>query len=281
MTSTDLRLSTRVLALKRDVRDRLRLARADAAVVSFPKSGRTFVRVMLSHLYQARYGIDTRTLLEFDNFHAIDPAVPRILFTHDGDSLRPPEAFSSDKRAYARVPVALLARNPLDIAVSRYFHLRHRSRDGTRKALADQPIGGFVWAELGGVPSIVAFLNAWAAAGRRLDRYLLVSYEAFRVDPATTLARLAGFLGAPDDPASIEAAVAFASFENLKQKEREGYFASDRIGAREPGDSRSYKVRDGAVSGYRAHFSGEELRRLERYVAERLDPVYGYRFDGA
>lgn len=277
MTSDGLRLSTRLLALKRDVRDRLRLARADAAFVSFPKSGRTYVRVMLSHLYQRRFGIDPRSLLEFDNYHRIEPSIPRILFTHDGDSLRRTDEFSADKSAYARAKVVLLARHPLDLIVSRYFHLKHRSRDATRRSLAELPIERFAWTELGGVPSIVAFLNAWAKGGRSLKDYLVLSYEGFRTEPGVSLAQLASFFGVPAEPEDIDEAVKFASFDNLKAKERDGYFASDRIGARQGGEAQSFKVREGAVSGYRRHFDPEERRRLERYVDDNLDPVFRYR----
>ena len=39
-------------ARKRERRDRRMLATADAVIVSFPKSGRTWVRAMLSRLFQ-------------------------------------------------------------------------------------------------------------------------------------------------------------------------------------------------------------------------------------
>ena len=52
-----------------------RLRQADAAVVSFGKAGRTWLRVMLSHFYRARYGIDELILFEFDNLHRLNRAI--------------------------------------------------------------------------------------------------------------------------------------------------------------------------------------------------------------
>ncbi|MCH2100170.1 MAG: hypothetical protein MK142_17455, partial [Pseudomonadales bacterium] len=63
------------VALERRVRGGLearRLNAADAAVVSFGKSGRTWLRVMLSHFYKVRHGLDTEMLIEFDNMHRVD-----------------------------------------------------------------------------------------------------------------------------------------------------------------------------------------------------------------
>ena len=46
------------------------------------KAGRTWLRVMLSHFYRARYGVDELILFEFDNLHRLNRAIPK-LFTHD------------------------------------------------------------------------------------------------------------------------------------------------------------------------------------------------------
>jgi hypothetical protein len=67
------------LRLRRDLRDAAWLTEADAVVVSFPKSGRTFVRAMVARLYQRRFGIDERALLEFSTLRRGGPEVPRLL----------------------------------------------------------------------------------------------------------------------------------------------------------------------------------------------------------
>src|SRR5689334_16446147 len=82
---------TAALRLKRDLRDSAWLSEADAVVVSYPKSGRTFVRAMLARLYQRRFGIDERQLLEFPMLRGAPDDVPRVLFTHAGDAMRRPD----------------------------------------------------------------------------------------------------------------------------------------------------------------------------------------------
>ena len=50
---------------------------------SYGKSGRTWMRVMLSRYYQQAYALPERILMGFDNFHKMNADIPRIFFTHD------------------------------------------------------------------------------------------------------------------------------------------------------------------------------------------------------
>jgi len=257
-------------------RDLGRLASADVALVSFPKSGRTFVRVMLARLFQRQLGIDEREILSFATLRRAGQAVPRILFTHDGDAMRRPSQIRIDRKAYEGRKVAVLARHPGDIAVSRYFHLKHRSTDPVRQRLAQQPLEDFVWTEQGGIPSIVRFLNQWAELSRKRSDILILRYEEFLSEPELSLRTLAEFVGLATDHASIEDAVEFARFDNLRERERQGYFSSTRMGLGRSGNESSYKVRSGKSGGFRAQLSETERQRVEIYVHEHLDPVFGY-----
>jgi len=268
--------NSKVRSIASQWRDLERLADADVALVSFPKSGRTFVRVMLARLYQRQFGIDERELLRFAALRRAPHSVPRLLFTHDGDAMRFPSQIRLNRKAYTGRKVVVLSRHPGDIAVSRYFHLKHRSNDPARQRLARQDLEDFVWTKNGGIPSIVRFLNQWADLARDRDDIMLVRYKDFVSDPEPTLRALAQFVGLNSDDAAIKNAVEFARFDNLKQKEREGYFTSRRFGPGRQGDEDSYKVRTGQSGGYRAQLSKDGQARVESYVRAHLDPSFGY-----
>ncbi len=68
----------------------------------------------------------------------------------------------------------------------------------------------------------------------------------------------------------------FASFENLKEKERTDYFKNSRLSPRDPADPDSFKVRRGKVGGYRDYFDAPERDRMEDFVRSRLSPCFGY-----
>jgi hypothetical protein len=261
-----------VLRVKRDLRDAAWLAAADAVIISFPKSGRTFVRAMVARLYQRRFGIDERKLLEFPMLDRAPAEVPRLLFTHAGDAMRTPEQIHLDPADFDHAKVVLIARHPGDVAVSRCHHLQHRSRDKARRRLAEQPLRDFVWDERGGIPSITAFLNAFAA----LPGITIIGYQDFLERPATALGRLAKAIGLGASRADIADAVEFGRLENLRKREREGYFTSSRLKQARRGDEASFKVRSGTSGGYRAALGADEAARVDAYLAEHLDPIFGF-----
>jgi hypothetical protein len=260
------------LRLKRDLRDAAWLDEADSVVISFPKSGRTFVRAMLARLYQRRFGIDERKLLEFSMLRRAPPAAPRLLFTHGGDGMRRPDEIRVHPAAYSGKRLVLIGRHPGDVAISRYHHLKHRSRDKARRRLAEQPLDSFVWTEHGGIPSIVAFLNRFAA----LPGVTIIRYEDFLADPKQALRRLTGAIGLETADEDIAGAVAFGSLENLRKLEQDGYFTSSRLRRARKGDARSGKVRSGTSGGYRTELGAEEAARVDAYVRDHLDPRFGY-----
>ena len=262
--------------VRRGLRDAAWLRHADAVIISFPKSGRTFVRAMLSRLFQRRFGIDERGLLEFPMLLRAAPGVPRLLFTHAGDAMRTADEIYLDPADYEHCRVVLLVRHPGDVAVSRYHHLKHRSRDRARRRLAGQPLETFVWSEQGDIPAIVRFMNQWAELARERTDVGIVRYEDFLSDPRSTLGDLASKIGITVDQADIADAAEFGALPNLKQREREGYFQSSRLRAAKKGDDASYKVRSGSSGGYRKQLSPDNAAKVDVFVGDKLDPIFGY-----
>lgn len=262
--------------VRRDLRDTAWLRHADVVLISFPKSGRTFVRAMLSRLFQRRFGIDERMLLEFPMLRSAAPNVPRLLFTHAGDAMRTAEEIRLDPADYEHCRVVLLARHPGDVAVSRYHHLKHRSRDRARQRLAEQPLETFVWSEQGGIPAIVRFMNQWAELARKRPGVGIVRYEDFLTDPRSTLNDLANKIGLEVTADDIEDAAEFGALGNLKQREREDYFHSSRLRAAKKGDEASYKVRSGSSGGYRKRLESDNVAKVDAFVAANLDPLFSY-----
>jgi hypothetical protein len=260
------------LRLKRDLRDAAWLSEADAVVISFPKSGRTFVRAMLARLYQRRFGIDERKLLEFPALRRAPKRVPRLLFSHAGDAMRRPDEIHVDPADYVGKRIVLIARHPADIAVSRFHHLKHRSRDRARQRLAEQPLESFVWTDHGGIPSITAFLNGFAA----VPGVTIIRYEDFLANPEESLRSLAAAIGLEVGAEEIADAVEFGSLASLKQREREGYFTSTRLRRARTGDEQSGKVRRGQSGGYRGALNASAVRKIDAYIAGELDPAFGY-----
>jgi hypothetical protein len=267
-----------------------RLQRADVAVVSFGKSGRTWLRVMISRYYQLVYGIPESVLLGFDNYHRRNARIPKIFFTHDNYIKDYTGEFDSKASFYAK-KVVLLVRNPKDIAVSQYFQWQHRMRPAKKKLNQYPPHGAevsayeFVMDPNCGLPDIIDYLNLWAREAERVEKLLIVRYEDMRVDPNKTLRRVMEFIDdeIPDasDAASIDGAVEYSSVENMRKLEEKNVFwlAGGRMKPGKKGDPNSYKVRRAKVGGYKDYFDESQAGEIDRLVSQGLSPAYGY--DGA
>jgi hypothetical protein len=259
--------------LKRVAKRRRKLAAADVVVVSHAKSGRTWLATMLSHVYHRRYGIPENELLQFDNFQKLDARVPRILFSHDNrkDEDKSPLFKPEDLR---RQKVVLLIRNPCDVAVSAYFQSFRDARKGHGPGHAGQVIFDYVVGYK--LPLVLRFLKRWHDQLDRLDQVLVVRYEDLRTQAVRELTRVMTFIDGKADPEDIEAAVAFASFEQMKQKEATNFFKSDKLRPGDASDPQSFKVRKGRVGGYRDHFSDAQLAEIEDMVAAAGLSAFGY-----
>lgn len=261
-----------------------RLERADAVVASFGKSGRTWLRVLLSRFYQQKHGLAPGVLIEFDNLHRMNREVPKIFFTHD-NYLRDFTGDEGSKAAYRGKRVVLLVRDPRDVAVSQYFQWLHRMRP--HKMLinrypppdADISMFEFVSGEAAGIPKVVRFLNEWAQAFQYLDHLLLVRYEDMRANTPMQLRRILDFIGTPGSEAEISDAVEYASFENMRKREQGESHASERLTAIDRDNPDSFKSRRGKVGGYHDYFSDEQASTIERLQFSQLDPAFGYRID--
>ncbi len=263
------------------------LREADRVIVSYGKSGRTWLRVMLSRFYQVRYGLPQEMLLSFDNFHRRNPAIPKILFTHD-NYIADYTGNRTTKADFRDKPVVLLVRNPADVAVSLYFQWRYRMLP--RKKMinrypphgADVSVFDFVMNEEAGLKAIVTFLNQWAGALSQLDQVHIVRYEDMRARPEAELGAVLTFMGAEPREEEIAEAVAFASFENMKKLESGQVFwrAGRRLLPGDKSNPDSFKVRRGKVGGFRDYFDDDQVEQIVSYIDANLDPVFGYNSGG-
>ena len=147
-------LSHRVRA-RRESREALA---CDALVLSRAKSGRTWLRVLLSRLYARHYGLGEQQLIDGDNFHRQQPAVPRLCFSH-GHYLRSCFDAPGWRGAFGDRKVVFLVRNPCDVAVSEYFQSTRRARPRKRELYGvehDAGLYAFVMEGPIGLPAIVS-----------------------------------------------------------------------------------------------------------------------------
>lgn len=265
----------------------LDIARRSALIIiAHPKSGNTWLKVMLTRLHAQRHGIPESDFARYPALADANPAIPSFAATNGwysyeravGDRLQP----GAQDPELRQKPVVLLARNPLDIAVSWYFQFTKRQSDHKQELInagLSHPVDRrniemwtFIRESELGLPSLIAFLNYWDAALDALPHSLLTSYEELRADPAGVLRKITRLMGDAFSEAEIADAVDFASFDNLRKLESEGFFRSGGLTLRNAKDPESFKVRRAKVGGYRDYFDADRLQELESLVQRDLSP---------
>jgi hypothetical protein len=283
------------LRLQRAVDRRLRAASEIAklrdstiVVVSFPKSGRTWMRALLSYLLQDALGLKTEKLLGNRNYHKLDGRAPVVSFTHDHHPRRVYGDAALDA-IYGARKVVLLVRDPRDVEVSTFFHVSHRL-DPAKKKIYEVEASGreedcfdFLMQRYAGERNALSFLNQWAGIAAARGNVLIVRYEDLNADTEAELRRVCDFVDFDAGAASLRVAAERASFSSMKSGERTGSFShqDSRFGNRGSDSADAFKVRRGKVGGYRDYLTPRQAEEIDTLIDNRLVRGFGYRSDEA
>ena len=240
----------------------------DAFLISYPKSGRTWLRYLLScyfaHAGTVDFEPDLRTtfrvLPNFDRdrerglpaFVGKRPGLPLIAVSHR----------SFNARFFGKRPLIFLVRDPRDVCVSAYFHeTRHKHR-------FDGDITAFIEDKERGIPAIIDYHNGWATQVAR-GPSLVISYEEMSRDTTATVTRILEFLGLPVHEEALKSAIEKAKFDQMKKDEKKTGIPGhdyDRT------DDDSLRVRKGKVGGYEEYLSAADADRVLELCREGLTP---------
>jgi len=225
----------------------------DVVVISYPKSGRTWLRVMLNDLH----------------------IIPT--YEHDGSQnpLNVPYwDLSEDKSYYSRNRIIFMVRDPRDTVVSAYFQMtkRHEDYKGT--------ISDFIRDDRYGIKKILKFHEIWHKNRDVPAGFKLIRYEDMHEDPLTVMKDLLGFLRVKKlDENKLQRIIQFYQFNNMHNLEKQGYFKKSFKGVLYPkdvNDKESYKTRKGKVGGFFEYFSEDDLEYCNQVMKEFPNPFYGH-----
>ena len=235
-------------------------------VLSYPKCGRTWLRLMIGKALDQHYRLGVPNPMELGHMHGLHPGIPRIRVTHEHAHCA--EVIDADKRRFAGKTVVFLVRDPRDVVVSMYFEASRRS------ALFRGELGEFIRQPVGGIDAILAYYNAWAESAHVPRRFALVRYEDLHHRPAEVLAGVLDTMQLTVSDAAIDAAVRFSQFDNMRRLEVGDAFRSARLAPGRSGDAESFKTRKGKVGGYRQYLSPADLDYVNARIAARLSAYY-------
>jgi Sulfotransferase domain len=216
----------------------------DRQFVSYPKSGRSWIRYIL-HLL---------ALEKLIHFH------------HDGcefsDPARPPLAldFAARLRSCSNSGrIVYLRRDPHDVMVSLYFQIKGRMRD-----VFDFPgdISAFIRDEYFGAANLLEFDRQWRELCRR-GLALCISYEECHEDIAGVIRKILTWYDLNASDQELQVACEAATLSKMRAVELSGKFGEPWLLPR----NGATKTRRGIVGGYADSLPAADITFLEQLLA--------------
>ncbi|KAL0909356.1 hypothetical protein M5K25_020215 [Dendrobium thyrsiflorum] len=263
------------------LRHHLRPTSSDTFLVSFPKSGTTWLKALAfaintrnPDLLLSRHPQDCSPTLEGffagPNVPDLDALPsPRLLSTHIPYSVLPKSVHDSPCR------IIYLCREPKDTLVSSYHFFGRIDRPEA----APQPMPFLEVVELFCMglsmygPIWEHQLEYWQVSQSQPDKVLFLKYEDMKADPEANVRRMAEFMGRPfsaeeEMNGMVGEIVRLCSFEKLSRLE------VNKVGVR--GKAFGFAVknssffRNGKVGDWREHLTKEMAKKLDDITRARL-----------
>lgn len=231
--------------------------KADAYVISYPNSGRTWIALMLTHYF---VGHLPRSYVRPGGILSATGR-PSIRLAHDSRPIQ--RTLGLTRSRFTQKKVILLVRDPRDVIVSRFHQQRDRegSFNGTLTEFIRQPGSS--------LDELLKFYNSWADAGSGLPDFHVVTYEQFRERPVESLQDLLVRLGVGDvvDIERLSRAVEATTLDRVRDLEATQRLDAFQADVSQLTSRHAFKARRGAVGGYRDEL---DLHDIE-WVEDRLE----------
>jgi Sulfotransferase domain len=257
------RLRVELSAPRRRFRSMLR--DDDVFVVGHPKSGNTWLSLMLAVLVEDGFDADAATV---SNVRRFLPAIHnRDRRVAEFERLPSPRMFRNEQPVFPELypRTVYIVRDPRAVYVSYYHHALH---DTAKVGWSlDDAVDELL--EHGCFEDLEPWLVRWDRhAGEWLDRrdrqpVHVVRYEDLQEDARKALVAVVDFLGLEVDPEHIDEAVERASFRSMRAQEEE-HGAEPYSGTK---GERGYFTRKGTVDSWRDELSERSARRIEEAFA--------------
>lgn len=256
------------------------LPKPEYYLVSYPKSGRTWLRMMIGSAALHHLRLEHNDPTDLETFARRSKDFPTIRITHDAESSNlSPDQIRFRPKLYRQSKVLFLARDPRDVLASFFHHQKNRRAFDSGMPVFAHP-DEMVEASRGGLRTMIRFYNLWVGHLEETRGWMLVHYEDLKTDPAREVRRCLDFLGLDNaSEESIQAGVEQGRFSQMQAMERSGRFPNARLRPADPDNVASFKVRKGVIGGYAEEFSPEAIERMEAIIADELSERFDrYRY---
>ena len=243
---------------------------SDAYILSYPRSGRTWLKVMLGKVLSLKYNLKKDNIYLYRK--TLFSKAPNIVSEHPFEPDYP-TSFPYPKlkvaKKFKRKKIILLFRDPRDLVVSNYYEYTKRKKiwQGELSQFIKEPYTS---------PRIIKFMNLWYEETKKRKDILVLKYERTKNDPFGELKKVSEFLGINASDEILKEAVEYGSIKNMRKLEVKDHFKHDKLRPADEKDINSYKVRKAKAGSYKEELSKEDIAYLNKQIKDHLNPEIEY-----
>lgn len=243
-------------------------------VLSFPKCGRTWHKLMVGYYLARLSGASERSAFKVARLCSRVGIKP-VQYSHNDtgfkDGLPPSSRLVASPYLWKGRPVLFLVRNPRDVLVSAYHHATLRSSTRFHGTISE-----FIRRPDTGIAKVLSAYNRWHDNLGLAAAYRVHSYEEMHRDAGAVLTSSLEFFGLTAiEAALVDDAVEFCRFDKMQSYERLDLFGAKQL-RNDPGDPLAAKVREGRVGSYKGVLAPADLDFIESTIARIGDPFAEY-----
>ncbi len=246
--------------------------------VSFPKSGRTWIELMVAKAYSIKTGTDVSTIVN-NKADFTDTNLSNYFFSHGHENNLICKGNYFPVKNYYNKKVILLVRDPRSVLVSMYYYMKYSFnafggdisefikypyKSGTQEAI--------VSSSRFGIMPIINYMNAWKNNNKILKDFKVIYYEDFKKNTKKELTKLLRYVGLHFCSNEIDLILEYGSIDNMKKLESENTLKWHAFP--NPQDNRGAKVREGNTTGFKKELSLDDLKYIEDMLENNLNNFY-------
>ena len=234
-------------------------------LVSFPKTGRTWLNYMLKQMVKQ----SNHPLKNNENFICNEHDSSEIII-ENGTRNNPHDVFKfTSRNRYRRGKVLFLVRDPRDVVVSHFHQVTKRAKN----PFVFNSISDFVKDDILGFKRIIQYYNLWFFQKDIPKDFLLIKYEDLLNQGVDTLSEINKFFNINITKDKIEKIYSESSANKMRKKEKENKLE----GFTDFGKDRDkLKVRNAKSGGFINELSEDDILFCNKEM-KLLNSYYNYK----
>lgn len=231
--------------------------------ISYPKSGRTWVRFMYMTYLELHFDLVNKNIFDSES-ELIYYWQPQWIHCGTAPEEQSPfYAIGSLNFAHLRTCNCIwMARNIYDTLVSLYYHCLYRDNINYKGSISD-----FIRHPKYGILKICTFYRAiYEQLFNRSEKVLKISYEEMMQDRSFILLKILGYVGLTPNDKYVKIAVEKSSFENMQNAGNSYAYKKTFLAPTDIKNKDSYKVRKAESGNFKDELSKKDIGYIDNVI---------------